>query len=134
MSTPAARSRSPSCLRLSGPSAASERSNDLGAPLDLGLADAVLAESPMTVREPARGGEGLKPGIVLAADEVERAAAEPGDDERAVLGEGAVDVGGGQAGGASADGEAKPARILPLYGEQPLGDATGSRAGRPASS
>ena len=60
--------------------------------------------------------------VVLAADQVQGAAVEPGDQQRAVLAQRPVDVGRGEAGGAGADRQPGAARVLPLHGEQALGD------------
>jgi hypothetical protein len=53
------------------------------------------------------------------------AAVEPGDQQRALLAERAVDVGCGETLGAGADGEPRAARVLPLHGQQALGDGGG---------
>jgi hypothetical protein len=70
----------------------------------------------------ARRGQGLQQRIVLAADQVQGAAVEPGDQQRAVLAQRPVDVRRGQARGAGADRQAGAARVLPLHREQALGD------------
>ena len=67
--------------------------------------------------------------VVLAPDEMQRAAIEPGDDQRAVLGERVVDVSRGDALGASPDRKPKPARVLALDGEDPLGNGHGIARG-----
>jgi hypothetical protein len=59
---------------------------------------------------------------------VQRAADQPGDDERAILGERGVDVRGGQPGAAGADRQAGGAQVLGLDGEQALDDG-GRRRG-----
>ncbi len=60
--------------------------------------------------------------IVLAPHEMQSAAVEPGDEQRPLLGEGAIDVGGRDAPGASPNGEPKATRILALDGEHALRD------------
>jgi hypothetical protein len=72
----------------------------------------------------------MQPGVVLAADEMQGAAVEPGDQQRALLAEGAVDVGGREALGAGADGEPGAAGVLPLDGKEALGDSGGIGQGR----
>ena len=53
---------------------------------------------------------------------MERSAVEPGDQQGAVLAQGAVDVGGGQALGSSPNREPGATRVLALDREQALGD------------
>jgi hypothetical protein len=53
------------------------------------------------------------------------AAVEPGDQQRALLAEGALHVGRGEPLGAGADGEPRPAWVLALHGQQALGDGDG---------
>jgi hypothetical protein len=58
---------------------------------------------------------------------VQRAARQPGDDERALLGERRVDVRGGQPVAAGPDRQARGAQVLRLDGEQALDDGDGRR-------
>ena len=60
--------------------------------------------------------------IVLAAHEVQRAAVQPRDQERPLVGERAVDVRGREALCPRPHRQPRPARILPLDREQPLGN------------
>ncbi len=64
----------------------------------------------------------VQPPIVLAADQVQRPAVEPGDDQRPVFCQRAIHIGRGQPAGPGADGKARPARILSLDGQQPARD------------
>ena len=66
--------------------------------------------------------------MVLGADEVERAAVEPVDDEGAVGGECRVDVGRAEPGGARPHREQRAARVLRLHGADPSDDL--ERVGR----
>ena len=90
--------RSPSCERVSGPSAASARSI---APTPR---SAAAGSTPSCARrralagEQRRRGQGVQPGVVLGADEVQRSAVEPRDQERALVRERPVDVGGAEPG------------------------------------
>jgi hypothetical protein len=65
---------------------------------------------------------------VLAPYEVERPPVDPGHDERALLGEGAIDVRRREPLRARADGEPEAARVLALDGEDALRD--GDRVAR----
>jgi len=66
---------------------------------------------------------------------VKRAAIEPRDEQRTLLAEGVIDVGGGAPRrGAGTDRKSCAARVLSLDREQALGDGDRSRAGSPASS
>jgi hypothetical protein len=58
------------------------------------------------------------------------AAVEPSDQQRALLAEGAVDVGRREALGAGTDGEPRAAWVLPLDGKEALGDGGGIRQRR----
>ena len=64
----------------------------------------------------------MKPEVVLAADEMERAAVEPGDDQRAIVTEGTVDVGCVQPPRARPHSQAKTTLILSLHRQQPFRD------------
>jgi hypothetical protein len=50
---------------------------------------------------------------------------QPGDQQRPLIAEGAVDVGCREALAAGADGEPGAARVLTLHGQQALGDGDG---------
>jgi hypothetical protein len=78
-----------------------------------------------------RRGQRLQPRVVLAADEVQRAAVQPRHDQRPLLGQRTVDVRRRQPARARAHSQPEPARILRLHCEQALchGDRTG--CGRP---
>jgi hypothetical protein len=88
-------------------------------------AHALLAKPAHVPGELGRRREREQPRVVLAADQVERAAVQPGDQERALLGERAVDVRGGEALAARAYRQPGAPWILPLNGEQPLGHCRG---------
>jgi hypothetical protein len=96
-----------------------------------GLAHALLTQPAGVAGEEGRGGQGVQPRVVLAADQVERAAVEPGDQQRAVVGERAIDVGPTEARAAGTHGQARPALVLPLDREQPLGHRHGVARRRP---
>ena len=64
----------------------------------------------------------MQPPVVLAAHEVQRAAVEPADDERALAGERAVDIAHREAVRTGADGEPRAAQVLRLHREQPIRD------------
>src|SRR5205823_11014429 len=74
--------------------------------------DAFLLEASRVAGEKARSRQRVQPGVVLAAHEVQRPPVQPGDEERAVLGERTVDVRGAEAGGPRADREAGATRVL----------------------
>ena len=110
-------------------SLAGERALDrLDPALDVPRRNTLLGQPALAARPKRRRGDRLNDRIVLAADQVERAAVEPCDDERPVLGERTVDIGRGDAARAGAHGEPKPNRILPLYGEDPLREPPRDRA------
>jgi hypothetical protein len=94
----------------------------LDAALGRALADALLAQPARAAGELARRREGMEPGVVLGADEMEGAAVQPVDDERAVVVERAVDVGRRQAARAGANRQPEAARVLRLDCQQPLSD------------
>jgi hypothetical protein len=135
--TPAAaiRSRSAALTRAladEGPRGAAERAlvgERAGQRRDAALGragrDAFLGEPARVRGARRRRGQRVEPAEVVAADEVERAAVQPGDDERALAGQRAVDVGGCEPARARADREPRAARVLSLDGEQPLGDRDG---------
>src|SRR4051812_46739402 len=62
----------------------------------------------------------MQPRIVLAANEVKRAAVEPGDQQRALLGQSPVNITSCQITGSRADRESRTARILALHRQQTL--------------
>ena len=100
----------------------------LDAALGLRRRDPLLGQPPGVAGEQRRRRQRLQPGVVLAADQVQGAAVEPGDQQRALLAQRPVDVGGAEALGAGADREPRAARVLALDGEQPLGDGERDRA------
>lgn len=85
-------------------------------------AAAGVTPSPRARRQQRRRGQRVQPRVVLAADQVQGAAVEPGDQQRAVLGQSSVDVRGAQPGGAGANRQASTSRILSPHGEQARGD------------
>jgi hypothetical protein len=91
-------------------------------PLGRRLGDALLAQPPRATGEQGRRGQRVQQRVVLGPDQMQGAAVEPGDQQRALLAQFAIDVGRGEAGGASADRQPGPARILPLHRQQTLGD------------
>ena len=93
--------------------------------------DSLLGQTTRVSGEERRCRQGVQPRVVLAADEVQRAAVEPRDQERALVGESAVDVGGGESGRPGANREARSPRVLPLHREQPLGHRHGIARRRP---
>ena len=129
--TPAASSRSRSCRRVERPLLGQRALDDRPPRSARGGDDALLRQPPRVAGEQRRRRQRVQPRVVLAAHEVQRPAVEPRDDERAVLGQRAVDVGGRQPGGPRADRQPRAARVLRLHGEQPLGDGDRSRRGRP---
>src|SRR5215469_17672388 len=66
------------------------------------------------------GGEPVHGPVVLAANEMQRAAVQPGDEQRLVLRQRPVDVSSRQARRPGADGQPGTARILTLDREKPL--------------
>ena len=126
MRIPAAASRSPSAARESGPSV---RAHDDQRPGRVGIA----AE----LREPAPGGrralgrrQRVQPRIVLACDEVQRAAQQPAGDERAVRRERCIDLRGVFRRAAGAQGQPRRAQVLRLDREQVPDRASGIRRRR----
>lgn len=73
----------------------------------------------------------MKPGIVLASNEVERPPVHPRENQGTVLGEGAVDVSGGKTGGPRSDGQTEATLILALDGQQALDDGLRISSRRP---
>jgi hypothetical protein len=80
--------------------------------------DPLLSQPPGAGGEELRRRQRLQPRIVLAGDQVQRAAAQPSNDERAIRGQAPVDVSGGQANGPGSDREPGALRVLRLHGEQ----------------
>ena len=78
--------------------------------------NAQLRETVRVGRQERRCRQHVQPRIVLAPDEVQRAPVQPGDDERPIDRQGAVDIGCGQAFRPGANGEASPAGVLTLDG------------------
>jgi hypothetical protein len=100
-----------------------KRALDLGdRPLRVVRRHALLCEPTGALREEGRRGQRLKPRVVLAPNEVQRAAVQPRDQERAILGEGAVHVRRAEPLASRPHREPRPARILALDGEQPFRD------------
>jgi len=67
----------------------------------------------------------MEPAIVLGADKLQGAAVQPGDQQRALLGQAAVDGRRPEAAGPRPYGKPRAAGVLPLDGEQPPGDGDG---------
>ena len=80
--------------------------------------EALLGEAARVRHRLRRGRQGQQPRVVLAADQVKSAAVEPGHDQRPLLSERAVDVGGADALDAGAQGQSPGASILRLDGQQ----------------
>jgi len=83
--------------------------------------DAALHEPASVAGEERRRCQRVQPPVILAADEVQRPAVQPTDDQGPVI-EAAVDDVTRQAVRAGADGEPGAAQVLRLYREQPVGD------------
>ncbi len=92
--------------------------------------DALLPQPALAGAAQLRRRQGVQPGVVLGPHQVQRAAAEPVDDELAPL-QGGVDVGDGQPGRARTDRQPGAAQVLRLHRQHPLddgADAGGRRA------
>ena len=89
---------------------------------------ALLAQPARVAGHARRGRQGEQPRIVLGRHEVQRAATEPAHGQRALVGEGGVDVGGAQSLGAGAQGQARRTQVLGLHREQPSDDGIGLRS------
>ena len=87
--------------------------------------DPLLSQSSRVARSVDACGERVQPGVVLAAHEVQRAAVEPGDHQRALVAQGPIDVGGAQAAAPRADRESHAAWVLSLDRQESLGDGNG---------
>ena len=129
--TPAAAIRSRSCGRVSGPSAASASLDDRDGLVRVRRRDALLGQPPGVGKGQPRREQRLQPPVVLAADQVQGAAVQPGDQQRAVLRQRPVHVGRGQPGRAHPDGQPGAARVLGLDGQQPPGHRLGAARGLP---
>ncbi len=92
--------------------------------------DALLSESPRVGRVNRRRRQGVEPVIVLAPDEMEGAAVEPGDDERAIV-ERPLDASRGESRRSRPEREPEAAWILRLHREQSLGDGNRIACRRP---
>ena len=103
--------------------------DDLHRPLGVVGRDALLREPPATRGRAGGRGEPQQPRIVLAADEVQRAAPQPGDDDGALVGERRVDIGRRDRWGTGAQRQARRTQVLGLHREQPPDDVRD--AGRP---
>ena len=82
------------------------------------------------LRQPARarggqlrGGQGVQPPVVLGADEMQRAAVQPGDQQGPLIRQRAVHVRRRQPGRPGPDGKPHPAGVLTLHCQQPLDDS-----------
>ena len=83
---------------------------------------ALLPQAPAVGRQARGCGEREQPRMVVAPDEVQRAAHQPRDHHGALVGERGVDVAGGEAGRARAQGQAGGAQVLGLHGQQVADD------------
>src|SRR5262249_54253652 len=81
-----------------------------------------LLETPRVAGEERRRRERVQPPVVLGADEVQRAAVQPADHERPLVGQRVVEAGERRPGRPCAYRKAGAAEILRLDGEQPPGD------------
>ena len=103
-------------------------------PLGLARGHAELGQPPHRGPEVRRRRKRVEPRVVLASHEMQRAAVQPGHDQRALGGQRPVDVGGGEAARAGPDREAKAAWVLALDRQQALRDRArvgGRRARQP---
>ena len=83
---------------------------------------ALLRQPPATRRQARGRRERQQPRVVVAAHQVQRAAHEPRDDHRALVGERRVDVARRQPRRARAQGQARRAQVLGLHRQQPAHD------------
>ncbi len=90
-------------------------------PVTSGRADAELREPPGARGKARRGRQRVQPGVVLAGDQVQRAAVQPRDHERAIDGQRTIDVGRAEPAGPGANGEPEAPRVLSLYRQQRAG-------------
>ncbi len=77
----------------------------------------LLSQASGVGRRERRDSEGLQPGVVLAADQVQGAAVDPGDHQGPVFGQRPVHIGGRYARRAGADRQPETAGILTLDGQ-----------------
>jgi hypothetical protein len=124
---PAAAIRSRSWWRVSGPSCASARAMSLTARSAAAGETPSWGQSPRVAGRLGGRGERVQPRVVDAANEVQRAAVEPRDDERALLAEGAIEIRGGAARAARPHRQPRAAAVLGLHRQQPLRHARGVR-------
>ena len=94
------------------------------AALRVGCRDTGLSKPARVGGEQRWRSQGMEPPVVLAPDQVERAAIQPADHERAVV-QPAVDVSDRQAARARPNRQAGAAKVLCLDGEQALADLDG---------
>ena len=87
--------------------------------------DALLRQPPLVASDNRRSGQRVQPRIVVAPDQVEGAAVDPGENQRAIHRERPLDVGNRESGGSRADGEPEPPLILSLNGQETLDDGEG---------
>ena len=90
--------------------------------LGLGLRDALLAEPARVGAHQPRRHQGMEPVVVLAANQVQRPAVQPADHQRALVRQGAVDLGGAGSGAARPHGHPHTSLVLALEGEDALRD------------
>ena len=96
--------------------------DDLHRALGVAGRHALLPQAPAVGRQARGRGERQQPRIVLAPDEVQRAAHQPGDHHGALVGERGIDVAGGEPGRARAQGQPRGAQVLGLHGQQVADD------------
>jgi hypothetical protein len=84
---------------------------------------AQLGQPPGVAGEELRRRQRVEPPVVLPTDEVQRAAVQPADDDRPLVGQRAVEVRDRQPAGARPNGEARASQILRLHREQAVTDA-----------
>ncbi len=73
----------------------------------------------------------MKPGIVLASNQMKRPPVHPCENEGTVPGEGAVDISGGKTGGPGTDGQTEATLVLALDGQQAPDDGLRISSRRP---
>ncbi len=83
---------------------------------------AELCQSAGVASEQGRRRQRMQPPVVLPANQVQRAAVEPADDDRTLVGQLAVEVGGREPARACANGEPGAPEILGLHGQEALAD------------
>ena len=128
--TPARSSRSRRAVRPSGPSSATARSISATPRAAVSGSTPSCASRRRHRGAQRRGRQQLEQRVVLAADQVQGPAVQPGDEQRAALGQLAVDVGGGHAGGPGPDRQpGAPRDPGPGSPAARSATATGPRAG-----